>query len=109
MWLLQGSVRGGRGWVQAMSSRTFSSVGEIFLLHRTSRVRRPPLQLRLHSDQLPTNHLGGGVGEGERETERGNERRRKEREGERKRKANRKEGVRVGREYFLYMFWLSCQ
>lgn len=57
LWLLQGSVRGGRRGAQAESSRTFSSEAEILLLHRTSRVRRPPLQLRLHSDQPPVDQL----------------------------------------------------
>lgn len=57
LWLLQGSVRGGRRGVQAESSRTFSSVAEILLLHNTSRVRRPPLQLRLQSDHSPVHQL----------------------------------------------------
>lgn len=57
LWLLQGSVRGGRRGAQAESSRTFSSVAEILLLHNTSRVRRPPLQLRLHSDHSPVHQL----------------------------------------------------
>lgn len=55
--LLQGSVSEGRGGVQAESSRTFSSVEEILLLHKTSRVRRPLLQLRLHSDHSPVHQL----------------------------------------------------
>lgn len=57
LWLLQGSVREGRRGVHAASSRTFSSVPEILLLHNTSRVRRPPLQLRLHSDHSPVHQL----------------------------------------------------
>lgn len=57
LWLLQGSVREGRRGVHAESSRTFSSVPEIILLHNTSRVRRPPLQLRLHSDHSPVHQL----------------------------------------------------
>lgn len=57
LWLLQGSVNEGRGGVQAESSRIFSSVVEILLLHNTSRVRRPPLQLRLHSDHSPVHQL----------------------------------------------------
>lgn len=57
LWLLQGSVREGRRGVHAESSRTFSSVPEILLLHNTSRVRRPPLQLRLHSDHSPVHQL----------------------------------------------------
>ena len=57
LWLLQGSVREGRTGVHAESSRTFSSVPEILLLHNTSRVRRPPLQLLLHSDQPPVDQL----------------------------------------------------
>lgn len=55
--LLQGSVSEGRGGVQAESSRTFSSVEEILLLHKTSRLRRPLLQLRLHSDHSPVHQL----------------------------------------------------
>lgn len=57
LWLLQGSVREGRRGVQAKSSRTFSSVTEILLLHKTSRDRRPLLQLRLHSDHSPVHQL----------------------------------------------------
>lgn len=57
LWLLQGSVSEGRGVVHAESSRTFSSVAEILLLHKTSRVRTPPLQLRLHSDHSPVHQL----------------------------------------------------
>lgn len=57
LWLLQGSVREGRREEHAESSRTFSSVAEILLLHNTSRVRRPPLQLRLHSDHSPVHQL----------------------------------------------------
>lgn len=55
--LLQGSVSDGRGGGQAESSRTFSSVEEILLLHRTSRLLRPLLQLRLHSDHSPVHQL----------------------------------------------------
>lgn len=47
----------GRRGEQAESSRTFSSVAEILLLQNTSRVRRPPLQLRLHSDHSPVHQL----------------------------------------------------
>lgn len=47
----------GRGVAQTESSRTFCSVAEIFLSHRTSRVRSPPLQLLLHSDHSPVLHL----------------------------------------------------
>lgn len=57
LWLLQGSVREGRRGLHAESSRTFSSVTEILLLHKTCRVRRPPLQLRLHSDHSPVHQL----------------------------------------------------
>lgn len=57
LWLWQGSVREGRRGLQAESSRTFSSVTEILLLHKTCRVRRPPLQLRLHSDHSPVHQL----------------------------------------------------
>lgn len=57
LWLLQGSVRDGRRGVHAESSRTFSSVPDIRLLHNTCRVRRPPLQLRLHSDHSPVHQL----------------------------------------------------
>lgn len=57
LWLLQGSVREGRSGLHAESSRTFSSVTEILLLHKTCRVRRPPLQLRLHSDHSPVHQL----------------------------------------------------
>lgn len=57
LWLLQGSVTEGRRGVHAESSRTFSSVPEILLLHNTSRVRSPPLQLRLHSDHSPVHQL----------------------------------------------------
>lgn len=59
VWLLHDSVMEGCGGVQTTSSRTFSSVTELFLLHSTSRVRTPPLQLRLQSDQSPVNHVGG--------------------------------------------------
>lgn len=57
LWLLQGSVSAGREAVQAMSSRTFSSDAESLLLHSTSRVRRPLLQLRLQSDHAPVHQL----------------------------------------------------
>lgn len=57
LWLLQGSVREGRRGLHAESSRTFSSITEILLLHKTCRVRRPPLQLRLHSDHSPVHQL----------------------------------------------------
>lgn len=62
LWLLQGSVGEGRWVVHAESSRTFSSVTEILLLHNTSRVRRPPLQLRLHSDHSPVHQLAAERG-----------------------------------------------
>lgn len=55
--LLQGSVRGGRRGLHAESSSTFSSVTDSLLLHKTCRVRRPPLQLRLHSDHSPVHQL----------------------------------------------------
>ena len=57
VWVLQGSVRGGGGAVQAESSWTLCSEGETLLLHSTSLVLRPPLQLRLHSDQSPVHQL----------------------------------------------------
>lgn len=74
--MLQGSVREGRRGLQAESSRTFSSVTDSRLLHKTCRVRRPLLQLRLHSDHSPVHQLqeehintrtnqqgGGGAGD----------------------------------------------
>lgn len=50
-------MRGGRRGEHAESSRTFSSVTDSLLLHKTCRVRRPPLQLRLHSDHSPVHQL----------------------------------------------------
>lgn len=55
--LLQGSVRDGRRGLHAESSSTFSSVADSLRLHKTCRVRRPPLQLRLHSDHSPVHQL----------------------------------------------------